>query len=194
MTKAEQIAKTKKNILTIQDLGVIWGISNRKRVLEGIKYNLKKGRLIQIQRGIYSKSKDYESLELAQKIIPLSYISLYTALAKHGVIFQYYETIHSIALKSRKIQVENQNFTYHQVKPEIFFNNFGIAKKQGYLIATRERAICDSLYLKPTLAFDNLAKINSQRLLEISKIYHNKRLEKDINKLIKLKNARANPT
>ncbi len=189
MTKLEKLISTKKNIFTIQDLGVIWGVDEHQKLLENIKYYLRKGRLKQIKRGVYATQKDYNPFKLAQKIIPLSYISFYTALAKHGVIFQYYDTIHSVALDYKKIEADYQKFTYHKIKPEIFFNNLGIEKKQGYQIASRERAICDSLYLKPKLAFDNLTKINSERILEISKIYNNKNLEKRINNLIKTKNA-----
>ena len=53
MNKLEKLVSTNKNILTIQDLGVIWGVTDRKKLLENIKYYLRKGRLKQIQRGVY---------------------------------------------------------------------------------------------------------------------------------------------
>jgi predicted transcriptional regulator of viral defense system len=97
MSKIAQLYQTKKNIFTIQDLGVIWQQDQRSKLIESIKYYLRKGPLKKIQRGLYYLGEDYDNFELAQKIIPASYISFYTALAKHGIIFQYYKTKHSAA-------------------------------------------------------------------------------------------------
>ena len=52
-------------------------------------------------------------------------------------------------------------------------------------MAGPERAICDSLYLFPNLAFDNLNSVNTQKLSQIATIYHNKRLIQSVKKLIK---------
>jgi len=46
-------------------------------------------------------------------------------------------------------------------------------KKENYNLSFKERVICDSLYISP------------ERLLEISQIYRNKRLEKEIQKIVK---------
>jgi predicted transcriptional regulator of viral defense system len=190
MTKREKLIKADKNILTIQDLSVIWNIENRKKLLEVIKYYIRKGRLKGIRRGVYSLSDDYDHFELAQKIIPLSYLSFYTALAYHGIIFQFYKTIHSMALNTKNIEIRDQNFFYHKIKSEIFFNSLGIEKKERYMIASPERAVCDTLYLKPHIYFDNILKLNIKNLFTVSEIYKNKRLEADIKNLIKdIKNA-----
>ena len=58
-----------------------------------IKYYLRKGKLNRIYRGIYSLNKKYSQLELAQKLQPLSYVSLHTALSIHGINFQYYSSM-----------------------------------------------------------------------------------------------------
>jgi hypothetical protein len=50
------------------------------------------------------------------------------------------------------------------------FRNF-LCICDGYNIASRERAICDTLYLNPKAYFDNVEGVNMQKLKEISKIY-----------------------
>ena len=54
----------------------------------------------------------------------------------------------------------------------------------NYMIASKERAICDRLYLSKNYYFDNLENVNLEKLEIISEIY-NKRVILDIKKLIK---------
>jgi len=95
-----------------------------------------------------------------------------------------YKKVKELAKKEAKVL--GQKIIYYQLKPEILFNPLGIEKKDNYNLASKERAISDSLYISPALAFDNLKNIDPKRLLEISKIYENKRLEREIqNRLTK---------
>ncbi len=191
MTKLEKLILSDKNIVTIQDLSVIWNIDDRRKLLEAIKYYVRKGRLKIIRRGVYGASDSYDNFELAQKINPLSYISFYTALSYHGISFQFYETIHSMAQNTKNISAGGSIFSYHKIKSDIFFNSLGIEKMKRYMIASPERAVCDTLYLKSRIAFDNIMKLNVKKLLDISKIYNNKRLETDIKSIVKdIKNVR----
>ncbi|MDP3381306.1 MAG: hypothetical protein Q8S84_07580 [bacterium] len=52
------------------------------------------------------------------------------------------------------------------------------------MIASKERAVCDRIYLSKNYYFDNLESINLEKLEEISQIY-NKRVILEIKKLIK---------
>lgn len=185
MTKLEKLVQSRNKVVTIQDLAVIWGVCERRKLLELIKYYVRKGRLKTLKNGVYAVSDDYDKFELAQKIVPVSYISFYSALAFHGIIFQFYEEIHSVSLATKHVEINNQLFFYHKVKSDIFFNSLGIEEKEHYTIASPERSVCDSLYLKPNLAFDNLSKLNHQKLIEISRYYGNKSLEGQIQKIIK---------
>ena len=189
MTKLEKLVQSRNKVVTIQDLAVIWGVCERRKLLELIKYYVRKGRLKTLKNGIYAVSDEYDKFELAQKFVPVSYISFYSALAFHGIIFQFYEEIHSVSLATRHAEINNQLFFYHKVKSDIFFNSLGIEAKEHYTIASPERSVCDSLYLKPNLAFDNLSKLNHQKLIEISRYYGNKSLEGQIQKIVKNKNA-----
>jgi len=185
MDKIEKLLVSNKNLFTTQDLSVIWGISEKTKIWEIAKYYLRKNKLNRIYRGIYSINKQYSSLELAQKLQPLSYISLHTALSIHGINFQYYSSNYSIALISKKYSVLKVEYSYHQVKDFIFFNKLGLVDKGSYILADKERAICDTLYIWPSMNVDHIDNIDGNKLLETAQIYKNQRLINDIKLLIK---------
>ena len=161
-------------------------MGERNKLLELIKYYVRKGRFKTIKRGIYFVGKQYNKFELAQKIIALSYISLRTALGVHGLVFQYQSTIECISLKSRNLTIGKQKISYHKIKADIFFNSLGLEQKENYVIASMERAICDSMYFYPNISLDHVpSKIDIKKLRQISKIYDNKSLEKRISQFIK---------
>jgi predicted transcriptional regulator of viral defense system len=194
MNKLLLLNKTNKKIFSTQDLGVIWQEADKRKLLESIKYYLRTNQIYQISRGIYStekyNAKDIEenielSFKIAQKISPNSYISLYTAMKYHGLIFQYYDDIYSIGERNIKREVFNKNFIYKTMKDDIFRNDIGILERVGYRIANKERSFCDSLYLFPNIGVDNIDILDKDRVWEISKIYENKSLNKRIKLLLK---------
>lgn len=182
----EKLALSKKLVFTTEDLAVIWQISQRRRLIELIKYYLREKRLTSIYKGVYAYGKDYTPLDIAQKLVPLSYISLYTTSLMHGLTFQYYETIYAISLKSKKYNVGNQDYIYHRAKESIFYNQLGIVNNGRYMMADKERTITDCLYVFPHIAFDNLRGVDKDKLFTLSKIYNNKSLERRVKELIKI--------
>lgn len=185
IAKIEKLALSGKKVFTTQDLAVIWQIPERRRLIELIKYYLKESRLTSIHKGVYAYG-DCTPLDIAQKLVPLSYISLYTTSQIHGLTFQYYETIYSISLKSRKYTIKGQGYVYRKVKESVFYNQSGLISNGRYLIADKERTITDCLYVFPDFAFDNLRGIDTEKLLMLSKIYNNKRLDREVKKLVKI--------
>ncbi len=185
MTRLEILQKTKLNIFTTNDLVILWKVKNRREAIESIKDYMRRGRIYSIKRGVYSLNKEYDIKELAQKLISPSYISYYTALGTHGIIFQKYSEMHSMSLYSKTFEIDDQKYVYHKINSNILQSQEGVISNENYTIAGPERAICDSLYLNSNIAFDNLRNIDTIKLSKISKIYKNKRLEKDISELIK---------
>jgi predicted transcriptional regulator of viral defense system len=183
MNKILQLNKTNKEIFSTQDLAVIWEEQDKRKLYETIKYYLRTNQLQQITRGIYSIEKLDEKdtsliFKISQKISPNSYISLYTALKYHGLIFQYYENIYSIGERNMEREVFNKKFIYKTMKDDIFRNEKGIISKNGYRIASKERALCDTLYLIPNVGIDNTESLDKKKVEEISRIYENKSLDK----------------
>jgi len=194
MNKLLLLNKTNQKIFSTQDLAVIWQEADKRKLLESIKYYLRTKQIYQVSRGIYStekyNAKDIEenielSFKIAQRISPNSYISLYTAMKYHGLIFQYYEDIYSIGERNIKREIFNKNFIYKTMKDDIFRSDIGILEKKGYRIAGKERSFCDSLYLFPNIGVDNIDILDKDMVWKISKIYENKSLNRRIKLLLK---------
>ena len=167
----EKLILSGKKVFTIEDLAVIWEIPEKNRLKERIKYYLKNKRIKSIFKGIYVYDTNYTLEDIAQKLVPLSYISLYTASQIYGLTFQYYSTIFSISIKNKKYEIGENKYIYHKVKESIFYNSLGLINNGRYTIANKERTISDMLYLYPGASFDNLREIDTFKLKELSYIY-----------------------
>lgn len=188
MDKIETLIASRRTVFNTQNLTVMWGIPERRRLLEDIKYYVRTKKLIRLHRGVYTLSlyaSTYSKYELAQKLVPLSYISLSTALKIHGLSFQYDDSLHSVALISKTFTVGNQIIQYHQIKEHIFFDATGISYQKGFSLASPERAVCDIVYFFPGSGIDNYDGVDRKKLSQIASLYDNKRLEKEINKMLK---------
>jgi predicted transcriptional regulator of viral defense system len=184
MTKYNLLLKSNKNVFTVDDLVLLWSSEDRRKALESVKGYIRAGKLFSVHKGVYSLDEEYSRFELAQKLYTPSYISYLTALAFHGIVFQYYEDIHLFAENSKNIEVGNEKYIFHKAKDRVLYNDKGIIQIDNYNIASPERAVCDSLYLNPNIGFDNLEQIDENKLTQISMIYENKLLIKRVSKLI----------
>ena len=142
-------------------------------------YFTKIGKLKRPSHGIYAKA-DFNALELVNKLYKPSYISLETVLAKESVVFQYYETIFAVSYLTRSVAVNEINIQYRQLKGDVLTNTTGIEYKDGYYIASRERAFLDAIYIYKNYHFDNLGTIDWQIVDSLKKIYNNKNFEKKV--------------
>ncbi len=177
------LLKTKKTVFKIDDLYQILWLEN-KFSLRNLVFRWGKEWLLKNVFYWIWCLPNYNEYELANILQRPSYISLETVLYQKWIIFQNYSnSISSVWLKSRSITVWKKTYTYNTIKKEIFYNQTWIVYKDGYAIATLERALCDRIYLSPSYHFDNLRSINWNKVLEIAKIYDNKRLILDIEKL-----------
>lgn len=74
-----------------------------------------------------------------------SYVSLYTALWRRGVITQVPRTIYVVSLANTKtVRTPVGTYSIHRLPPELFG---GYEERDGERIATPEKAVFDSLYL-----------------------------------------------
>ena len=167
-------------ILTFKDISMLWKSTNRDLVKRRINYYVKTGKLYALRRGIYAKDKNYSEYELASKIYTPSYISLETVLQKDGIIFQHYSSIFLVSYLTREIECKKQKIVYKKIKNTILTNPKGLIKEGNYFIASKERALLDTLYLYKDYYFDNLKSINWNACLELVLIYENKNLKKKL--------------
>ncbi len=167
-----------KTILTVKEIALIWGETNRASLLAKIKYYANQGSLIRLSRGIFAKNKEYDPRELAANLYTPSYISFETVLRESGIIFQHQEAIFVAGPYSITKKIDGQRIIFRKLKDSVLFNGLGIKKEKNYSIATPERALLDTIYLSPRFYFDNLRFINWEACFDLARIYENKQLIK----------------
>ncbi|MDP4001769.1 MAG: hypothetical protein Q8P69_01850 [bacterium] len=199
MNKLVLIEQMEKRIFTAQDLAVLWGYDDEQKLYELIKYYVRKKQIFAIARGLYA-TKPYSDRDLrddpkllfavANKLVPNSYVSLFTVLKKCGVIFQYYDEIFSVAKRSVIRKVKGLNFVYKRIKSEILLNELGVEQENGVRIASLERAVADIWYLYPRLNVEGLERVNVKELRKIVRLYEKKSMLKKIQELEEEKSAK----
>jgi len=75
------------------------------------------------EKGIYAKDKNYDRLELANRIYTPSYISLETVLSREGIVFQHYEQIFLVSYLTREIICDGQKYVFRKIKDTILTNS-----------------------------------------------------------------------
>lgn len=181
----QKVLRMGKLVFTLQDLALLWNYQSNNKASDLARYYCNKKFLFRIKNGLYTTTELYDPFLLANKLVPASYISLFTALKKHGVIFQWYADIYCVGNISKKFNLNSQTFIYSKFKQDLCFNPLGIIEENGVRLASLERSICDTLYLYPETTFDNLRNVDFTKLLEIAQIYNNQQLLKTVYKLQK---------
>lgn len=158
MNKLDLLYRSKQKLFHTQDLALLWGVENRNTLYTTIKRYVKRGILTQIIKGLYSKVPfdEIDKYVLGSALIhKFCYVSCETVLAKEGVINQQVLSITFVSSVSVKIKLGDILFVYRKIKPEILLNPDGVEEKEGYFMATKERAISDMRYFNPKYYFDN---------------------------------------
>jgi hypothetical protein len=171
-----EVYRAGQTVFSIEDLALLWRVANPDITKNRISYYVRTGQLFRLKRGIYARDKAYDKHELGVKIFSPAYVSLETVLAKHGVIFQYYESIFLASSLSRSIEVDGQNFVYRTLKSEILLNPEGIDSRGNYNEASLERGFLDYIYLFKDIYLDNLEPINWQRCRQLLSVYSSRAL------------------
>lgn len=184
MKYINKILESNKTVFKSTELSLILGIDN-KNTLKNILQRFKNAGTLIFHKWNLRSLKKYNKYELASKIKSKSYISLETVLQKEWVTFQYYwNTIMLISDKSLEKNIDNTTYTFSKIKDSILLNPLGIIDKWSYMIATKERAVCDRMYLTPSYYFDNLESLDQDLLEKLSHIY-NKATNLRIKELLK---------
>jgi predicted transcriptional regulator of viral defense system len=122
---------------------------------------LKKGDLIRVKKGLYVFGPElarepYSKETLANLIYGPSYISLEYALSFYGMIPERVDTITSITNKRNKLfHTPVGTFSYRYISPSLYHSGVTLHRIDDYhsfLIATREKALADTVYYTDRMA------------------------------------------
>ena len=117
-----------------------------------IQRMVKKGELIPLKRGMYETDSTAPGFLMANAILGPSYISFDYALSYHSMIPERVITYTSATFgKNKKKEFMNSfgTFTYRDIPQEVFpyYYSRELYGNRPYLIASREKALCDQLYI-----------------------------------------------
>lgn len=176
-----QLSQSKSTVFTFDELKHIFWKTNNQVFKNKLSYYVKSWILERITRWIYNlKWKEINKFELANKIYSPSYISFFTALYHHSIIFQYEDDIYLAYKKSDTKKILDFNIRLKNLKKSILLNPSWIINNWFYSIASAERAFLDTVYLYWDIYFDNLERLDYTKILELLEIYKSKSLEKKI--------------
>ena len=118
--------------------------------LDKIKRDARSGTLFRLTRGIYEDDRGVDPCLLASSILSPSYLSFDWALSYYGFIPERVFSITSASLNVRKNKTfinEFGRYEYSDIPSKVFSEGLTYIESGDYIvkIATKEKAICDSL-------------------------------------------------
>lgn len=149
MSSLDNLNKLYKNnisLLTTLDIENLLQIKSSRTLEDLIKRLIQENVLTSVERGkYYVTSKQPSNFEIANFLYSPSYISFETALNYYGLLSQFPLEITSATLgKKTEKEINNQLYTYSKIDKKLFT---GYYKESNYLIATKEKALFDEIYL-----------------------------------------------
>lgn len=175
-------------IFTKQDFVNIFNISKEVSAVKLSRYK-KIGYLISPKRGVfYLKGEVSNKFKIANKVYRPSYISLDTALSKHGIIPETVYTVSSITTKAtREFSDDNTIYRYFKIKKQAYT---GYILLDDVFIADPEKSVVDYLYfvaLGKRVFNDrmDLTKLKKQKIYDYANLFDSKRLNSLVKKFIK---------
>ena len=149
MSSLDNLNKLYKNnisLLTTLDIENLLQIKSSRTLEDLIKRLIQENVLTSVEKGkYYVTSKQPSNFEIANFLYSPSYISFETALNYYGLLSQFPLEITSATLgKKTEKEINNQLYTYSKIDKKLFT---GYYKESNYLIATKEKALFDEIYL-----------------------------------------------
>lgn len=172
------LIRTDQTIFSVADLSYYIKHSSIQYLRNRISFYVKKWILTKIAKWIYATRQNYDKYELANKIYSPSYISFFSSLYYHKVIFQYQNDVYLAYMKSTTKKLDNFNIILKNLKDSLLFNPTWIEIKEYYSIASKERAFLDTLYIFWETYFDNLDSMDWEKIKSLLMIYSSPKLEK----------------
>lgn len=126
---------------------------------------VRQGVYIPVVKGLYESDRTVPGYLLAGSIYGPSYLSFEFALSYYGMIPEAVQVFTSATYTKKKKKIYRTafgTFTYRDVPASVF--SYGLERKEeggySYLIASREKALCDRLYITaPVKNYTELSRL-----------------------------------
>jgi hypothetical protein len=173
MYRISELIKLDRKLFHTNDLGVLWGISNRHNLYTTISRYIDKGILFPIYKGLYSTIpiEALDPLEVGKAVIHrYTYLTTESILSQAGIISQAVYDYTFVADVSKRISIGKWSFRYRKLKDEYLYNPIGVSDQSGVFVANIERAVADMLYFNPKYHFDVPESIDFEKVRIIQKV------------------------
>lgn len=179
--------KSGKTVFTVQEIRLLTqGVASPSSLPNRLSRLVLGGELLRLRQGVYALPS-YDPLEFACKIQVPSYISMETVLRKHGVIFQYDNSITIASYQPKVIyNPSGEVFLFRKLSTSILINREGKIVSPNYTIATVERAFLDLCYVDKWRTYENIDPLNVEKVLDLLPIYNNKSLTQRVSSILSL--------
>jgi predicted transcriptional regulator of viral defense system len=175
---------SRKLYFTTEDLANLFEIKPESAKVLATRYT-KKGIFIRLKKDFYVLSQNWQNyslndyLKLANLIQVPSYISFMTALNFYEITTQLQRDFIESAAQKRtvKFDIKGTLFSYYKLKKSLYFD---FIKQDDVFIATKEKALIDSIYLysfgkyKIDINSIDLTKLDKRKLKKLITLYPNK--------------------
>jgi hypothetical protein len=148
------LERADRGVFTLQEVNSWLGGSPDRR-FSLLKRALASGEIVRINRGLYALANKYlrskiDPMALAQRIYGPSYISLETALSRHGWIPEAVYTISSASIdRAREFDTPLGRFSFTRIPQETFYaavDRIEIDRGDSFLLASPLKALADYVY------------------------------------------------
>lgn len=173
------MVRSGNTVFSYADMAHFFEWKDKQDLVNKVHYAVRRGYLHTLSRWIFALAPSWwNKYEFANKILTPSYISLQSALRIHGINFQYEQDIYAVSYKSCTITTDIWVIHFHSMKKSIRENYAGVGVQEWFSLASRERAVLDTLYLYGEYYFDNLSLIDWNQAATLLPIYGSKILKK----------------
>ncbi len=166
---------SKSTVFSVNELSNIIEHSSDSSLRLKISNYAKRWYIEKIERWLYAlPNREVNPFELANKIYSLSYISFFSALYYHGIIFQADPGHVFLAYKkssNKFIKKLNLEISLKNLKQDILLNTTWLIYKWTYTIASPERAFLDTIYLYQNIFIDNIDWLKIKEIQKLIPIY-----------------------
>lgn len=164
------LARMGEVVFHARDVAVIWGITNVNTLHTTLSRYVCAGLLFRLQNGLYSVKppRELDPLLIGSKAVHgFCYVSTETVLSRAGFIQQHLSHTTLVGTVSRSFALAGYAFRSRRMADAYLFNETGVVRNGGVLIASPARAVADMLYFNPHYHFDASAHIDWDEVIRV---------------------------
>jgi len=142
----KKIYESSVQLFTLKTLREHLGVGKSSSLFKVVNRLIDSGVLIKIERNKYALKKySCSEFTLANFLTESSYVSFESALSFYGILSQFpYEVTSATLGQTRSKKCNGKEYGYYHIQKSLFW---GYVKVDDYLIAEKEKALADQIYL-----------------------------------------------